>query len=138
MDLTTAIVTIIVGILGGGGLWGFLAARGEREAKEAKQIEALNANLEQIQSDVAHVRNEFSDVKEELMLTKDLSLSNARDKLNYLNNKYIEKGYIPHREAIAYQLLGEAYINAGGNSEVATAFHYVMKNIPKGSEYEED
>ena len=65
----------------------------------------------------------------------ELSLAYARDRLNHLSNKYMEQGFIPKEEIIPYKLLGQAYINSGGNSESATKFKYCIEELPIKSKY---
>lgn len=73
--------------------------------------------------------SDMEDIKTELSSTTDLCRSYSRDRLNYLSEKYIKQGYIPKEDIISFKMLGESYINAGGNSETKTKFEFVIKEV---------
>ena len=54
----------------------------------------------------------------------------GREKLNKLSKKYIKRQYIPEDEFESFKELGEAYLEAGGNSMVKELFLEAMK-LPK-------
>lgn len=54
--------------------------------------------------------------------TKNVSLSTTRDRLNYQCNKFLSQGYIPLEDYDAFIDMGNAYVDAGGNSVVKGKF----------------
>lgn len=82
--------------------------------------------LEQIEDRFGDISNIVSSAKN----TSNLSMAYARDRLNYLSNIYMKKGYIPQEDIVSFKLLGEAYIDAGGNSETKTKYLYCINKLP--------
>ncbi len=56
-----------------------------------------------------------------------LTMAYARDRLNYLSKRHIHNGYIPDDEYESFKEMGEAYIDAKGNSRVKKLFEDAMK-----------
>lgn len=54
----------------------------------------------------------------------------GRDRLNFLSKKYIKNEYIPEDEFETFKELGEAYLEAGGNTMVKELYLEAMK-LPK-------
>lgn len=84
------------------------------------------SKLEQIEDRFGDISNIVSSAKN----TSNLSMAYARDRLNYLSNMYMKKGYIPQEDIVSFTLLGEAYIDAGGNSETKTKYLHCINKLP--------
>ena len=54
----------------------------------------------------------------------------GREKLTTLSKKYIKQKYIPEDEIESFKELGEAYLDAGGNSMVKELYQEAIK-LPK-------
>ena len=93
-----------------------MAKRKMSSGELAQRIGITPANLSILKNNIAH--------------TKDLALSSARNTLSQLSNRYLELGYIPDDEFVAYKSIGESYIEAGGNTEIKTKFNLVIDTIP--------
>jgi hypothetical protein len=59
-----------------------------------------------------------------------VTIAIGREKLNKLSKKYIKRQYIPEDEFESFKELGEAYLDAGGNSMVKELYQDAMK-LPK-------
>lgn len=128
----------ILGIVGGSaGFWAVIQSLIDSKVKKRGEvIKEINDKLDNVatKDEVKELKEDIQEVKEELAHTKDVSLSNARDRLNHLCNKYTNDGYIPFDEFVSFKALGESYINAGGNTEIKTKFEWVMENVdPKAT-----
>lgn len=110
------ITTIIVALISAGGFWA-LVERGLERSREKRE--------EGIQQLITEVK----EIKKDLKETTELSKAYSRDRLNYLSEKYMREGYIPKEDVISYKLLGSAYINANGNTEVKTKFEHNIENL---------
>ena len=58
-----------------------------------------------------------------------LNVAEGKILLAGLNHKFREMGYIPDDKYTIYKSLGEAYINAGGNSDVKLMFQRNMEHL---------
>lgn len=126
------IVTIIIAIAGSGGIWGVIQYLLETKVTKNKEsLKAITDKLSKVATsdEVLQLSNTISDIYAELEMTKDVALASARDRLNQLSNKYLELGYIPLDDYVAYKALGDSYINADGNSEIKAKFNLVMDSL---------
>ena len=58
---------------------------------------------------------------------EQVTMAIGRDRLNFLSKKYIKAGYIPEDEFETFKELGEAYIDAGGNTKVKQLYLDAIK-----------
>lgn len=86
--------------------------------------------MEKLQRQLDAVLADMQNLSKSLESNSELTMSHARDRLNFLCNSYIEQGYIPERDYVSFKLLGEAYIKAGGNHHFDTLFKHVIETIP--------
>lgn len=61
---------------------------------------------------------------------EQVTMAIGRDRLNYLSKKHIKAGYIPEDEFESFKELGEAYLEAGGNTMVKELYLEAVK-LPK-------
>lgn len=59
-----------------------------------------------------------------------VTMAIGRDRLNFLSKKHIKNNYIPEDEFESFKELGEAYIDAGGNTMVKELYLEAIK-LPK-------
>lgn len=59
-----------------------------------------------------------------------VTMAIGRDRLNFLSKKHLRDGFIPEDEFESFKELGEAYINADGNTKVKELYLDAMK-LPK-------
>ncbi len=126
------ILAIVVAIVGSSGLWGFLQWVLETKCrKRNKTLKDMNSKLDNLatKQEITNISNELASIKNALDTDRDLTLSMAREKLNEMSNKYLKLGYIPYEEYVAYNSIGDAYIRAGGNSEIKAKFELVMEDL---------
>lgn len=123
MELTQ-IISFVGLFLASNGLWAFLTKVHENHRKDKVEnpVEQLNKKFDSVQKDV-------KELAESLNKNSEVTMSHARERLNNLCQKYIEMGYIPQEEFQAFVLLGESYINAGGNHGFDELFQYVINNF---------
>lgn len=116
MSIPILISNVIVALVSAGGFWALLehTLESKRKTREEK-LDKLIADID--------------DIKKELDASAELSKAFSRERLNRLSEKYMALGYIPKEDVISYKLLGTAYKNANGNTEVKTKFEYVMENL---------
>lgn len=122
MISSKVVVAIILAVVGSNGLWTFIQNRFDRKDNKEDNVKNISFCLDEI-------KQEIITIKEDLSNTKIISTATARDRLNYLSNKYLKLGYIPKEEVVNFKLLGETYISAGGNSEVATKFNLCINTL---------
>ena len=72
---------------------------------------------------------DLEDLIKDVKTGNSLSLAFSRDRVNHLANIYMKLGYIPQDEYIAFKLLGQAYLDAGGNSEVKEKYDYCIDEL---------
>lgn len=126
------VMAIVIAILGSSGLWGFLQWIFETKIKKRnKLLSDINSKLDKVvtRDELLKISNELSSIQNTLNIDRELTLSMAREKLNDMSNKYLTLGYIPMDEYVAYNSIGEAYIKAGGNSEIKAKFELVMEDL---------
>ena len=126
------IITVLIAVIGSGGLWGFVQHLIDTKIKKRETIiKEINDKLDHVATveDLNKLAEDLSQLKTDMSAAKDLSLSSARNTLSHLSNKYITLGYIPEDEYVAYKSIGESYLNAGGNTEIKTKFEYVLKEL---------
>lgn len=61
---------------------------------------------------------------------EQVTMAMGRDRLNFLSKKHLKNKYIPEDEFESFKELGEAYIDAGGNTMVKELYLETMK-LPK-------
>lgn len=116
MSIPIFISNILVALISAGGFWALLEHSFEERRKTREE------KIDKIVADV-------DDIKKELDASTELSKAFSRERLNRLSEKYMALGYIPKEDIISYKLLGDAYKNANGNTEVKTKFEYAMENL---------
>ena len=116
MTVPILISNIIVALVSAGGFWTLMDRAFEKSRKTREE------KLDKLITDV-------NDIKEELNATTELSKAYSRERLNRLSEKYLTNGYIPKEDVVSYKMLGEAYKNADGNTEVRTKFEFVIENL---------
>lgn len=123
MTVTEFIIAVIAAVFGSNGLWVFLSRFLNKNDKKQEDIQYLKSSLD-------NLNTEIQDMNTLLEKTHDLSISNARDRLNYLNYEYLNQGYIPQKDIVPYKLLGESYINNDGNTIVSEEFKLCIDTLP--------
>jgi len=81
---------------------------------------------------IRDIENKFGDLEDLIKDVKtgnNLSLAFSRDRVNHLANIYMKLGYIPQDEYIAFKLLGQAYLESGGNSEIKEKYEYCIDEL---------
>lgn len=116
MQIPEFIVTIVVALLSAGGFWALIEKGVEKNRKHRDE-------------ELSKLITEIKEINKELKETTELSKAFSRERLNFLSEKYLKQGYIPKEDIISYTLLGKAYINANGNTEVRTKFEYNVENL---------
>lgn len=100
---------ILITILGCGAFWTFAQYILDKVFK--KRGEMLNS-----------IQSELKMLNTKLENDSQLTLAISRDRINYLSNKYLQAGCIPLDEYDSFILIGESYLNCGGNSVVKDKF----------------
>ena len=116
MTQTETIVAIVLGFIASGGFWGFIQFIIEKLPKRKKK-----ATLEDVMARLDKMQAELDD-------NTKISVATARDRLNYLSNTYMDLGYIPKKDYVAFKMLGEEYCKKH-NSEVQIRFKWCMENL---------
>ena len=151
-ELAIMLTNILVALLSAGGFWALLekipnARRKKREENQkilldkinqldtsaSKNREAITALSKAVQGMIKNMNELYEGQKEcgvKIQNSEGLSRAYARDRLNFLSNKYMGQGYIPTEDVISYKLLGQAYIQSGGNSETSTKFNHCIEELP--------
>lgn len=110
------IITIIVALASSAGFWGLLQYAFEQRAKQRQtQIEELKDMIQNIEG--------------KLDINEELTVAFTRARLNHLCNKYLQDGYIPKQDYVAFIMLGESYVKHH-NSEVALRFEQ-CRDLPQ-------
>lgn len=137
MSTTVSIVLALLAAMTGGGFLGFIQflmnrKDGKDEWKEdiKKGFENVNSRFDRADEDLSHIKLEIADISKKLDIQTELNICEGRSILKQKNDKYREMGFIPDDEYPVYKALGEAYINAGGNSNVKTMFLRNMDKLP--------
>lgn len=100
---------LLLTIVGCGAFWTFAQYLLDKIFKKRGEV------LTQIQADL-------KEINERLNNDSQLTLAISRDRINHLTNKYLAAGYIPLNEYDSFLLIGESYLNNGGNSVVKDKF----------------
>ena len=156
--ISQAIVPVLVALLSAGGFWSYREKQKEEKTKNrdeqitkvCQEISNISAQVEKIDKTITDlqegqnvcavkldrlkdIENKFGNFETLIDELKDgsaLSIAFARDRLNYLANKYIKQGYIPKEDIIPFKMLGETYIACKQNSEVKLKFQHCIDNLP--------
>lgn len=107
MDTLT---TIIITILGSGGLFSFIQFLFTRHDKKEDYV--TEEELEKI----------VSTTNKDLDLLKEAALASMQDRLEFIMTKYLETGEISVNQYKALSHMVEAYHELGGNSFVAEMY----------------
>lgn len=124
MTTVEIILAIVVAIFGSSGMWAFFTHMVEKKSERTKDVQSIKEAAQGMQK-------ELETMNEKLDQTHNLSLATARDRLNYVSHKYQEQGYIPKEDYVPYKMIGEAYIENGGNTVVAEEFINCIENLPR-------
>lgn len=76
------------------------------------------------------IQKQLDELTKALESNSELTMSHARERLNWLCHEYQELGYIPNNQYVAFKLLGESYIKANGNHGFDTLFNHVIDTLP--------
>ena len=68
--------------------------------------------------------------RKKMTIYEQVTMAMGRDRLNFLSKKHIKNKYIPEDEFESFKELGEAYLEAGGNTMVKELYLEAMK-LPK-------
>lgn len=151
-ELMVMLTNILVALLSAGGFWALLEKipnERRRKRQEAQQhlseaidkidkaseenreaIRSLSTAIQNMMANMAELYDGQKSCRVRIENSEDLSRAFARDRLNYLSNLYIDRGYIPTEDIIPFKLLGQAYIKSGGNSETKTKFEHCIETLP--------
>ncbi len=116
MSITLLISNIIVALVSAGGFWTLIEHTFEKRKK--RRDDKIDTLIKDI-----------TEMNKKLEYTEELSKAFSRDRLNHLSERYISQGYVPKGDIISYKLLGQAYVNADGNTEVKAKYQFVMDNL---------
>ena len=150
-ELMVMITNVLVALFSAGGFWVLLEKipserRRKREEKQKQLWDKIDkidadtcANSEAIAELSSALKGMITNMTElydgqkscgvRITNTEELSKAFARDRLNYLCNKYIEYGFIPKEDIIAFKLLGQAYISTNANTEIKTKFEHCINTL---------
>lgn len=109
------VVKILLAVVSVSGFWTLITHI--LDSRRAKKDEVLKTILTKL--DV---------IEEKLDKTSEVSLSTARDRVNYLCKRYERLGYIPADENVAFRCLGKTYCEVG-NTEVKERFEYCSEHL---------
>lgn len=109
------VVKILLAVVSVSGFWTLITHI--LDSRRAKKEEVLKTILTKL--DV---------IEEKLDKTSEVSLSTARDRVNYLCKRYERLGYIPADENVAFRCLGKTYCEVG-NTEVKERFEYCSEHL---------
>ena len=124
MTTTEIIVAITIAVIGSNGIWALMARIFERKSGIKDDVEALRTSIRQL-------KTKLDDIENLAVSNRDLSKATARDRLNFLNHKYRDLGYIPKDDYVSYKLIGEAYEKSEGNTIVREEFEVNMKELQR-------
>lgn len=134
MLIDTHLLSIIIAVIGSNGLWQYLIHLSQKKATKEKdplqKIEdKLDKNIQELKTTMEKTNIEIIGLSKKLEDTKELSISTARDRVNFLCNKYMIQGYIPKEDYDSFIALGNTYIK-NGNTSVRDKFEYCKTKIP--------
>jgi len=118
--MNSTVITIIVALLGGSGIWTLIQFYLNAKREDAKEIR--ENKLGKLVDAVNEIAKSVNHINERLDVNGEITLSLCRDKLNHLCNKYLKEGVVYGSELVAFKELGKAYLSCGGNTEVAEKF----------------
>lgn len=102
--------------------------------KKKSPLEVIDKKIDSIHEEQKsfsdEIRKELEALRTALDNNSEVTMSHARERLNTLCKKYERLGYIPEEEYVPFQLLGEAYITAGGNHGFDIKFRHVISTYP--------
>lgn len=124
MTTTEIIVAIAIAVIGSNGIWALMAKICEKKTSIKDDIEALRTAI-------CGLKIKLDDIEELGQANKELAKATARDRLNSLNHKYRDLGYIRKDDYVSYKLIGEAYEKSEGNTIVREEFDVNMKELQR-------
>lgn len=138
METITAIVVAAIGA--SAGIWAFITTVYEKKHEDKKEESAVLKEIKELKSDIEETNNKvsklseefnekFNQMSQELKNNNELTKSIGRNELSRLCNKYIKLGFVPLNDHDAFIMLGEDYINNGGNTSVKEKF-IKCKDLP--------
>lgn len=127
MTTTEIIVAIAVAIIGSNGIWALIGKIYKKKSKKHN----IRDDVEDLRTAICGLQIKLDDIEELSKANKELAKSTARDRLNYLNHKYRNLGYIPKDDYVSYKLIGEAYKESKGNTIVLEEFEVNMKELQR-------
>ena len=117
-----------------------ISERVDKTGRAVDELESKVASLQESQTmcatkldKIKELENKFGNLEvliDELKDGSALSVAYARDRLNFLSNKYMNQGYIPKEDIIPFKLLGETYIKCKQNTEVKLKFQHCIEKLP--------
>lgn len=124
----STIFTLVTILLGSNWLGNFFLElyRNRRKDKKEDPMAKMQKQIDELHTVIVKLNNSLDK-------NSELTISHARDRLNWLCNKYKELGFVPEDDYVAFKLLGEAYISAGGNHGFDEKFNYIINNYQKKS-----
>lgn len=127
-------VTIMCALCGAGGLWSLIQHVIDLKHNDKKEKNKDRETLLDISKDVkefkTEVKDEFNKVEQELKNNNILTIALGREKINYLCHQYMDLGYIPRQDYVAFKMIGDAYIiDNKQNTEVKTKFEWCIDNL---------
>ena len=124
MTTTEIIVAIAIAVIGSNGIWALMAKIFEKKT-------GIKDDVESLRTAIRGLKIKLDDIEQLAQSNRDLSKAIARDKLNCLNHKYRDLGYIPKDDYVSYKLIGEAYEASEGNTIIREEFEVNMKELQR-------
>lgn len=124
--MTTAeiLVALIVAVFGSNGLWMLISKAFDKKSGLRNDVDSLKEIIQKLEEKIECLSST-------LEKHSGVCVSIGRDRLNYLNHKYRDQGFIPKEDYVTYKLIGEAYKKADGNTIVKEEFDVNIKELPK-------
>lgn len=124
MTMIEFLTAVVIAIIGSNGLWMCFSKVIDKNSQKTKDLQELKETVVSIKGDIVSL----SKLTER---TNNLAKATSRERLNSLNHKYRQQGYIPSEDLVAYKLIGEAYEEADGNTVVYEEFKLCMEELPR-------
>ncbi len=124
MTMIEFLTAVVVAIIGSNGLWMCFSKVIDKNSQKTK-------DLQELKNTVSEIKQEIKKIAEFGEKNNNLAKATARERLNSLNHKYRQQGYIPSEDLVAYKLIGEAYEEADGNTVVYEEFKLCMEELPR-------
>ena len=124
MTMIEFLTAVVVAIIGSNGLWMCFSKVIDKNSQKTK-------DLQELKNTVSEIKQEIKKIAEFGEKNNNLAKATARERLNNLNHKYRQQGYIPSEDLVAYKLIGEAYEAADGNTVVYEEFKLCMEELPR-------